>query len=94
MFYKVFRLTKATSFGASSLYLVYCLLLEPFFYFSLLFPCSSHLKLTAIFVTIYKVRQDSCLNNLWKKVSHNVQLDLVKLFRFYDELINELLFQT
>lgn len=88
MFYKVFRLPKATSFGASSLYLVYCLLLEP------LFPCSSHLKLTAIFVTIYKVRQDSCLNNLWKKVSHNVQLDLVKLFRFYDELINELLFQT
>lgn len=95
MFYKVFRLPKATSFGASSLYLVYCLLLEPFLLFQFVISLLFSSEIDSYFCyLIYKVRQDSCLNNLWKKVSHNVQLDLVKLFQFYDELINELLFQT
>lgn len=100
MFYKVFRLTKAISFGASSLYLVYCLLLEPFLLFqfviSLLFSSEidSYFCYHDILSSTRFLSEQKTNLSLWKKVSHNVQLDLVKLFRFYDELINELLFQT
>lgn len=100
MFYKVFRLPKATSFGASSLYLVYCLLLEPFLLFqfviSLLFSSEidSYFCYHDILSSTRFLSEQKTNLSLWKIFSHNVQLDLVKLFRFYDELINELLFQT